>query len=293
MYSDKQLIKYLPVATKDKDWGLYVTTTGFNKIPPHTPYPPGKHPDDHYFTWEKGRVLSEYQIIYITRGRGTYKSEGKKAVSIQEGTIILLFPNIKHRYRPDPETGWDEYWVGFNGTYAQHLVEKKFFSYQQPVLVIGQDENLLRLYQQVFERVKEEDIGFQQSIAAITVQMLASVYTATQHKGLEKKAEKLIKKVKCRLLENIHSEVDVKQLADSMDVSYSWLRKTFKSFTGLSPHQYHLQLRMQKSRDLLLSTTKSIKEVAYLTGFKSQYYFSRIFRQKMGCTPSVFRNRMN
>ncbi len=284
-------VRYLPVGKRDQEWGLYVTTAGFTKIPPHTPYPPGKHPDDHYFLWEEGRVLSEYQIIYITRGKGVYKTAGKRAVSIRGGSIILLFPHTRHSYRPDPETGWDEYWVGFNGSYAKHLVEKDFFSHQHSVLPIGQDESLLRLFHQMFEKVQEEHIGFQQAIAALTVQMLATVYASTQRKGLEKKAERLIRLVKCRLLENIQHNVDLKQLAGSMNVSYSWLRKTFKIFTGLSPHQYHLQLRIQKSQDLLVSTPKSIKEIAYLTGFESQYYFSRMFKQKTGRTPSAFRSR--
>lgn len=284
--------KYLTVGKRDIDWGLHVVTTGFTKIPPHTPYPPGEHPDDHHFTWERGRVLSEYQIIYITRGRGIHEVEDKAAIHIQEGTVILLFPGVWHRYRPDPETGWDEYWIGFNGKYAKHLMEKKFFPPEHPVLSIGQDENILKLFLQVFESVRRENIGFQQVISAITVQLLANIYVATKRKGFEdRKSEKIINKVKCHLLENIYCEVDLKLLADDMNVSYSWLRKTFKYFTGLSPHQYLLQLRIQKSRHLLASTSKSIKEIAYLTGFESQYYFSRIFKQKMGQNPSDFRNQ--
>lgn len=292
MKAESYYSKYLTVGKKDIDWGLHVVTTGFTKIPPGTPYPPGKHPDDHYFTWDRGRILSEYQIIYITRGRGLYETEGKAAIEVQEGTVILLFPGIWHRYRPDAETGWDEYWVGFNGHYAHHLMKNNFFSQQQAVLSIGQDESLLKLFLQVFESAREEKIGFQQVISAITIQMLANIYVATKRKGFEdKKVEKIIKKVKCRLLENIHGEVDLKLVADELNVSYSWLRKTFKYFTGLSPHQYLLQLRIQQSRDLLISTSKSIKEIAYITGFESQYYFSRIFKQKTGFNPSDFRNR--
>lgn len=293
MKPEDYFVKYLTLGKKDIDWGLYVITTGFTKIPPSTPYPPFKHPDDHYFTWERGRVLSEYQIIYITRGKGTYEFEGKPAIPIHGGMVILLYPGVWHRYRPDSKTGWDEYWIGFNGKYAQHLMGKHFFSAQRPVLSIGQDENLLRLFQQVFDSVKAESIGFQQVISATTVQLLANIYVATKRKGFEDSSfEKIIKTVKCRLLENIHSEVDLEAIAHDLNVSYSWLRKTFKYFTGISPHQYLLQLRIQKSRHLLSNTSKSIKEVAGLTGFESQYYFSRIFKQKTGLNPSDFRNQM-
>ena len=194
MKAEDRLVKYLPVGAKDIDWGFYVTTAGFTRIPPHTPYPPGQHPADHHFTWEQGRVLSNTKLSISRGGKGTYKTEGKKAISIREGTVILLFPNTRHRYQPDPTTGWDEYWIGFNGTYAQHLVEKKFFSHQRPVLFVGQDEHLLRLYQQLFDRVREEEVAFQQVISAIAVQMLASVYALTQRKGLNRKRKNSSKK---------------------------------------------------------------------------------------------------
>lgn len=282
--------KYLTVGKKDIDWGLHVLTTGFTKIPPNTPYPPGKHPDDHYFTWDRGRVVTEYQIIYITRGTGVFEAENQKLTEIQEGTIILLFPNVWHRYQPNSETGWDEYWIGFQGQYAQHIMEKNFFSKKHPVLTIGLDEDILRQFLYVFENVQEANIGFHQVIAATTIQLLAKIHVATLRKGFEdRKAESIIKSVKCTLLENINQEVDVRLLAEELHVSYSWLRKTFKYFTGLSPHQYHLQLRIRQSRHLLASTSKSIKEIAFLTGFDSQYYFSRIFKQKTGFNPSDFR----
>ncbi len=281
---------YLTVGKKDIAWGMHVVNAGFTKIPPHTTYPPGKHPDDHYFTWDRGRVLTEYQIIYITRGTGVFETE-KQMKTIQEGSIILLFPGIWHRYQPDPETGWDEYWIGFNGRYAQHIMQDNFFSSKHPVLPIGQDEDLLRQFLQVFENVQEANIGYQQVISAATIQLLANIYAATKRKGFEdQKAENIIKTVKCHLLENISHEVDMTALAEELHVSYSWLRKTFKYFTGLSPHQYHLQLRIQQSRHLLVATSKTIKEIAFLTGFDSQYYFSRIFKQKTGLNPSDFRN---
>lgn len=284
--------KYLTAGKVDMDWGLHVLTTGFTKIPSGKTYPMYSHPNEYHFTWEEGRILGEYQLIYITRGSGVFESANTSPIQIQEGTILLLFPGEWHRYKPDPASGWDEYWVGFNGPYTQQLLRKKYFSKSNPVLIVEQDEDILRLFLQIIEDVRAENIAYQQVISAVVVQLLANVYAVSKRRGIKNQgSEKLIKKVEFMLMSITDQEADIKGIADQLHVSYSWLRKMFKYVTGLSPHQYHLQLRIRKARHLLASTDNSVKEIAYITGFESQYYFARIFKQKVGVNPTTFRNQ--
>ena len=64
----------------------------------------------------------------------------------------------------------------------------------------------------------------------------------------------------------------------------------FKKQTGLSPLQYYLLLKIEKSKELLLSSQKNQKEIAFELGFESDYYFNRLFKQKTGLSPGKFRN---
>ncbi|HAZ04287.1 MAG: hypothetical protein A2W90_23090 [Bacteroidetes bacterium GWF2_42_66] len=68
-------------------------------------------------------------------------------------------------------------------------------------------------------------------------------------------------------------------------------RKKFKEYTGVSPAQYQIQLRINKAKDLLITTNQSFKELAHELGFESTDYFFRLFRQKTGFTPSEFREK--
>jgi transcriptional regulator GlxA family with amidase domain len=52
-----------------------------------------------------------------------------------------------------------------------------------------------------------------------------------------------------------------------------------------------LELRLVRARNLLAETEYSIKEIATQTGFGDEHYFSRLFRQKLNCTPSEWRAR--
>jgi transcriptional regulator GlxA family with amidase domain len=86
-------------------------------------------------------------------------------------------------------------------------------------------------------------------------------------------------------------KLNVEQLANQLNVSYSWFRRTFAQHTGSSPHQYLLELRLARARSLLSGTALSVKVVARQTGFEDEHYFCRIFREKTGLTPSQWRDR--
>jgi AraC-like DNA-binding protein len=63
----------------------------------------------------------------------------------------------------------------------------------------------------------------------------------------------------------------------------------FKKYTGVPPVQYHMDLKVLRAKEMLLYSEKSIKEISYELGFQSIYYFSRVFKNKLGFSPSEFR----
>jgi transcriptional regulator GlxA family with amidase domain len=89
--------------------------------------------------------------------------------------------------------------------------------------------------------------------------------------------------------ENIEDDIDLRKLAEDNNIGYSYFRKMFKKYTGISPHQYHLELKIMRAKELILSTEKSIKEISFELGFHSIYYFSRLFKKKTGIAPTELR----
>ncbi|MBP8848267.1 MAG: AraC family transcriptional regulator, partial [Parabacteroides sp.] len=70
---EKQLsdqLRYLTISAIDEEWGIVVTTVGYQFIPPKGNYPLSKHPDNYNFKPQTGRILNEYQLVYITKGSG-------------------------------------------------------------------------------------------------------------------------------------------------------------------------------------------------------------------------------
>jgi len=288
---NESYVKYINASQLDKEWGLFLNVVGFAQIPASVVYPPREHPSGYFFTWEKGRVLHEYQINYITEGSGVFETETDQ-FQVVPGSMLILRPGMWHRYRPDTTIGWNEHYIGFNGLFCENLFHEGFFQYGKPVIYVGFQESLLKLFFEILQLVKDEKTGHQQVAAANTILLLSKMLSVVKNQEFSGKSiERTIRKACLYFRENLNSNINIEQLASDLNVGYSYFRQMFKRYTGISPTQYHLSLRIQKAKDLLVSTEFSFKEIAIELGFESYFYFSRIFKDKTGVSPQEFRKK--
>ena len=92
--------------------------------------------------------------------------------------------------------------------------------------------------------------------------------------------------------ENIERAIEMPEIAEFLNISYSTFRRMFKTYTGMAPAQYYMSMKVQRAKDMLRSTTMSVKEVSFALHFETPEYFSRIFKKKTGMTPSQFREQL-
>ncbi len=81
----------------------------------------------------------------------------------------------------------------------------------------------------------------------------------------------------------------IKALCRALFISRMQLHRKIKALTGKSTSHYLRSLRLQKGKELLLTTDKTVTEIAYEVGFNSQSYFSYSFLGKYGKSPQEFR----
>ena len=288
----EDFFKYLNPAQEDKDWGLFLNCAGKKEIEPDVVYPPSTHPSGYHFNFEQGRILNEYQINYITNGEGVYESYSGK-FKVKPGSLMFTKPGRWHRYKPLQGTGWVENYVGFSGHIAHHIFARPWFTSKNAVIEIGRNEEIIDSYYKIFSYVKEEKPGYQQVASGMIMKMLGFIVSCDKQKDFRgKRVEKIIQNACFSIREHVESEINFQEFAEQNNIGYSYFRKMFKKYTGVPPVQYHLDLKVLRAKEMLLYTDKSIKEISYELGFQSIYYFSRVFKNKLGLSPSEIRKSL-
>lgn len=281
--------KYLTNNPEDKSWGLYLTVAGFARVSPEADYPPSGHPTGYNFNWNNGRILHEYQVNYITEGGGTMETH-TGTYKINEGSMILLRPNLWHRYRPLRHKGWMEHYIGFKGEFAEKMFNNSDYLRESPVIHIGFQENIINDFQDIINNVSGERPGYHQVSAGLIIHILGQIISIKKNENFRHRTiEKTIQKACLIIRDNSFNNLNIENISNNLNIDYSLFRKTFKKYTGLSPKQYHTLLRIKQAVHMLSATEMSIKEISSSLGFCSVFYFNKLFKVKTGRTPFVYR----
>jgi AraC-like DNA-binding protein len=273
-------------------WGLTVTSIGHTNIKPNTPYPSGGHPKDHALSWERGRVLDAYQIVYISKGSGEFESKGVRKQRIDAGTVFILFPKVWHRYRPHLKTGWVEDWVEIAGEAANRLFRKGVISPRRPIYQVGLRPAVLELFDQCHETALEQGYVARPVLAVLCLQILAQI-ASSDSASLARRSgdvDPAILKAMTIIGEQFDRPLAMESVAEAVGAGYSYFRRAFKRYTGLTPKQYQLRLRLRRAQQLLASSSMSIQEIADALGFDSAFHLSADFKLRTGQSPTLWRN---
>ncbi|MDD3077824.1 MAG: AraC family transcriptional regulator [Paludibacter sp.] len=283
--------RYLIVNDKDRRFGLAVNTVGFQSIHPYSQYPLTNHPSGYYFNAQKGRVLNEYQFVYITKGKGVISFDKQNEIPISKGRLFILLPGQWHSYHPCSDSGWNEYYIGFEGPIADNAVSTGFLSRENQILEVGFNEELVSLFNRAIEVAEDGKIATQQYLSGIVMNIMGLALSVSQNKIFEVgDVIQKIEQAKIIMNENVYKNVDPEELAEKLNISYSWFRKVFKDYTGYAPAKYFQELKLRKAKQMLVGTSHSVKEIAYMLDYNSTEHFFSLFKKITGYTPMEYRS---
>ena len=227
--------RYFRLRPVDRQWGLFATTVGRSEITPNSRYPPAEHPGGYQLDWQSGRMLREFQLIFITDGGGWFETRQAR-LRIRSGDMLLLRPGLWHRYKPDAQTGWREQWIGFDGSYARYLFKRELFAAEKPVLSMREQANVLECFENIARAAQRASSAAQQLLSGYIIQLLGLFYASTQ---VETKARERENRVVQQALAQLQSEdgdsLSLPKLARKLHLSYSLFRRVFREHVGMSP----------------------------------------------------------
>ncbi|WP_415839628.1 helix-turn-helix domain-containing protein [Paenibacillus tarimensis] len=85
--------------------------------------------------------------------------------------------------------------------------------------------------------------------------------------------------------------ISLQSLAELANLSVGYYATLFKNHVGMSPIDYLIRIRMQRAKQMLVTSRASLKDISHLVGYQDVYYFSRSFKKHFGLSPSRFSKR--
>ena len=286
-------IHYCPISPIQRQFGLYVTGAGRETTKPGEAYPHEYHSSDYYFTWQEGRALPEweYQLLYICDGRGVIEFTRGKSIAVCGGTVIILHPGEWHRYRPDPKTGWSEAYIGIGGEYLKSVVAEPFFTSPPTVIRTDPDGRFIHDLMALVDEIQSDSAVHPYTLALKTATLMMSLRESGAMQSSGDTAHNVaIRRANVHIAHHLDEAIDFPALASALGMGYTLFRRCFRKYNGMAPLEYQIALRLRRAMHLLKSSDIPVARIASDTGFRSLAYFSKFFHDRIGTSPSQFRN---
>jgi AraC-like DNA-binding protein len=223
-----------------------------------------------------------HDLTYIYKGKATYIINNKK-FHVSEGDYI---------YIPDGS-------VREAYTYADNPISSyacNFFCHTDKNIKInlpipnqfriGKSIEIMEFYGLLNNIWLEKGFGYKLGSRALFMLILQKIITILNYSNVNIKFDKRIKFIKEYILNNYDKNLNLKDLAQMVNLNHIYFGKLFKECTGLSLNSYIQKIRINSAENLLLNNEFTVSETAYHCGFNDIYYFSKVYKKYKGYPPS-------
>jgi AraC-like DNA-binding protein len=245
----------------------------------------GEHTKIHkfsYFYGGEGRIEYNDDETALTPGMIVYSSPGNWIQLTSSRHDPLRFYSVMFDYALVKWEGWNVRCL-HREQREQKLPLDNLIHVKQRSLVAG-------IVQQMHSYWVKKAIGYDWKVKLGFMNLLSELKSQqVQAKGEDASLD-LIHKAIAYINDHYREPIDRKALADHVSLSHSHLSLLFKKYTGWSPVQYVIKIRMDKAKELLRDSRKSISHIASEVGYPDPLYFSRVFAKETGLSPRDYRN---
>ncbi|MFA5101493.1 MAG: AraC family transcriptional regulator [Candidatus Omnitrophota bacterium] len=231
----------------------------------------------------EAHVHSFWEIVVYLKGTGVH-TVGDTQIPFHPGMVVCQPPDVPHSTRSD-------------STYQDmYLVLRDFIPPTDAAVPVYSDEEnrFFTLAQMAYRVYHKKDDNYEKIVQALSGAMyqLLAGWTVCGSKSDRREKDHDIDAFIYELILNIsNSAFDMAGAVAASGYCADHFRRRFKEETGTTPTEYLIRMRIDNARKLLEQQRTSgamIKEIARLSGFSDPYYFSRLFKSKIGVSPSYY-----
>lgn len=260
---------YFPVITSETaNLPLYIKTIG-------------ETPDEKRVELPCG--ISSYQLLYTESGGGILEINNKK-YSLRAGDLFIISPNMSHNYY-NIQRPWKTIWVTFNGSAVRTIININYM-----VLKLSDSEFL---YDFLYKSLLLTKNTYWNKVTSVylyefllEIQELIKSETHSDSYSPKKKLDQVISFIH----NHYEKPIEIQELCDIINVSKTHLCRLFKKAYNMRPFEYITLIRLQKSKELLLTCPDiKISELIKKIGYEDESYFCKKFKEYNNMTPNQFK----
>lgn len=239
-----------------------------------------------------------HQILFVTDGTASVNIEGKEE-NLYPGSVMLLSRFEDHSLNSSSDN-YGRYMISISSESSVACKE----NYVLTSVLVNRCKNFkhvintkvdAKTFESIFaDIVKEYDnrsVMYEEKLDMLLGQLLVELYRISPDIFLQDNRVNvsMVEKIQHDFEENFGKEFSLSGLADEYHISSSHLAHVFKSVTGFSPIDYLFTCRLTAAKKYLASSDKTVKEIVEICGFGDESNFSRMFKSKVGMTPTAYR----
>ncbi len=252
----------------------------------------GHFPNARYHYRRRTYGCDQHILIYCDNGRGFASINGSEPFEIRPRTFVIIPAFTPHIYGADPTVPWTIYWGHFVGDasyfYFSHLpiIDRPFSVEADRIpFVRGIFEELLTLLRRGYST--ENLVACSQLMAAILGTLIFNNQDIEIH--ISDRSHIKIEHVIDHMRHHLQEPLRLSALASKVGLSVSQLSWLFRKETGYPPMKYFARLKIQRACRYLESTDAPISVISEQLGYDDPFYFSRLFKKTVGCSPLGYR----
>lgn len=233
-------------------------------------------------------ITIDYWVIhYCIDGEGYFQINDQIS-HIRAGDIFMIPPHTSNKYHPNTENPWSYQWIGLNGTLVRKVLEICGLTPESYILHHKVDLKLRTLFEQVYDNFQKDN---RLKALGITFQLLDYIRNNVYNQTLDHltSGEMYYHAALNYISKNYMNNITISDIAAATNIDRTYLFKLFQKFANMSPSQYLQTFRLDNAVVLLRKSSFSVTDIAYMVGFQQASYFSKMFTQYKGMTPSEYR----
>jgi AraC-like DNA-binding protein len=306
---------YLPVDDRTAEWGFYLTAAGrvMQTVAMSTPH--GLHPEMYMFdqspapddqpitasSREKGRVLPEFAVVYVTETHGVFESDETGVVEFDGPTLLFLFPGVWHRYRPiGTAKNWlTSRWLAFNGDLGYRLLRPGYVTPGTAVRQVVRSQDLTVAFDRMIDRVAATAAADPILLSMRAMDLLVDciefarggqdVQNASTPEASGECGEALVARMTDLIWTGSHRDLTIDQLCEAVGTKRRSMERWFRKARGRSLLSEVNLCRSRRAQHFLETTDLPLKNICWLAGFRNTEQMRLTFLQLVGMPPDHYR----